>query len=221
MLSRIRWERWTPASGVAFVVLFVVAFIVGGDEIGNSDAEIVAYYGDGGTRASEIAAFFLVVVAVLFFLWFVSALRDRLSSVEAAPKSLSTLAFGAGVATAVLLVAALALFTVVSFEIEFRDEFQLDPNLARLIETAGILLFTGAVMFASVLVTATSVLALRTAVLPNWLGWLGLPVAVALLLAIFFFPFFVLLAWVLVVSVTLIVRPLNSQPTEQEMPETT
>ena len=220
-MGQIRWERWAPVSGIVYVVLFVAGFIVGGDEIGDSDAEIVAYYGDGGTRAGEIAAFFLVVVAALFFLWFASTLRDRLRSVEAEPKSLSSLAFGAGVASAALFVAALAVFQAVSFTIEFRDEFQLDPNLARLLETAGILLFTGAVMFASVLVTATSVLAIRTAVLPKWLGWLGLLVAVALLLAIFFFPFFVLLAWVLVVSVVLIVRAPSSQPKEQGAPEAT
>ena len=124
-MSRIRWERWAPVSGIAYVVLFVAGFIVGGDDIGDSDAEIVAYFGDSGNRAEEIAGFFLLVVAALFFLWFASTLRDRLRSVEAEPKSLSSLAFGAGVASAALLVVAVALFFAVSFTIEFRDEFGL------------------------------------------------------------------------------------------------
>ena len=219
-MRRIRWERWAPASGIAYVALFLIALFVSGDDPGDSDEEILSYYADSGNRVTDIVGFFLIAVAVLFFLWFVSTLRNRLRSVEPEPKSLSALAFGAGVASAALLMAAAAFFVAISVAVEDTDEFRLDPNLARLVGDVGYLLFVGSTMVASVLVTATSVLALRTAVLPKWLGWVGFVAALALLVAVFFFPIFVLWAWVLVVSVLLIVRSPLGRPKEHGVPQT-
>ncbi len=93
-----------------------------------------------------------------------------------------------------------------SFAIEDYDRFVVDPDIARLFNTASYLLVVASTMVASVLVAATSVLALRTAVLPRWLGWVGVVVAIALLAAVFFIPVFLLWAWVLVVAVVLTVR---------------
>lgn len=216
-----RWQRWAPVSGVLFAALSAVALGIASQEIGDSSAKVVAFYEDAGNRAREIAAFFLVVVAVLFFLWFLSVLRERLRSVEKESQSLSSLAFGGGVAHAALLVASVGVFVAHSFTVEIRDEFQVDANAAWLLEGAGIILFAGALMVASVLVAATSVLAIKTAVLPTWVGWVGAVVAVVLLAGIVFFPIFVLLAWVLLVSVVLIVRAPSQQLTEQEAPGAT
>ncbi len=57
-------------------------------------------------------------------------------------------------------------------------------------------------------------LVLRTAVLPRWLGWVGIVVAIALLVAVLFIPIFLLWAWVLVVGVILTARPANGHPRE-------
>jgi MFS family permease len=169
-----RWERWAPLSGVVFVVLCVAGFAIGvsgAPEGSDSDQEFLSYYADSANRAKEITAFFLFVVAALFLICFVGALRNRLRSVESEPKGLSALAFGAGVAST---------------------------------------------MVASVLVAATSVLALRTAVLPRWLGWVGIVVALALLVAVFFIPVFLFWAWVLVVAVVLAVRTPSAQSPHPE-----
>lgn len=206
-MGGIQWERWAPASGIVYVVLFVVAFIVGPGDVGNSDEEILSYYADSGNRVSEIVAFFLVTVGLLFFIWFASTLRNRLRSVEPEPKSLSALTFGAGVASATLMMGAMSLFVAVAITAEDLDEFVVDPNTARVLENAGYLFFTASTMVAAILVAATSVLAIRTAVLPKWLGWVGLLVAVAALFAIFFVPLFIFWLWVLVVSIVLLLRP--------------
>jgi hypothetical protein len=55
-------------------------------------------------------------------------------------------------------------------------------------------------------VLATSIVALRTLVLPRWLSFAGFGVAPLLLLAIFFVPVFLWLAWILALSVVLILR---------------
>jgi hypothetical protein len=59
---------------------------------------------------------------------------------------------------------------------------------------------------------ATSAVALRTAVLPRWLGWVGIAVGIVQLFSIFFFPSFVFLAWILVVAIVLTVRPARAAP---------
>jgi hypothetical protein len=211
-MSADRWDRWAPLSGVVFVVLCVAGFAIGvsgSPEGSDSDQEFLSYYADSGNRAKEITAFFLFVVAALFLICFVGALRNRLRSVESEPKGLSALAFGAGVASAALFVVVASLGPAMSFAIEEADQYVVDPNLARLLNNASYLLVVASTMVASVLVAATSALALRTAVLPRWLGWVGIVVAVALLAAVFFIPIFLFWAWILVVSVVLIVRPAN------------
>lgn len=210
-MGNLDWRRWAPLSGIVYVILFVIAFAVSGDA-GDTDEELLSFYADGGNRAGEIAGFFLISVGALFFLGFVNALRNRLRTVETEPRSLSALAFGSGVASTALLMAAAGLFVAASGTIEGSDEFVLDPNMARIFETGGYMVFVGSTMVASVLVLATSLLALKTAVLPTWVGWIGLVVAVILLFAFAFFPIFVLWLWILVVSGVMVARPGTIQP---------
>ena len=61
-------------------------------------------------------------------------------------------------------------------------------------------------MAGALLVLATSIVAHKPGVLPGWLALGGFVVAAALLFAIFYLPLFVWLAWVLAVSVVLVVR---------------
>jgi hypothetical protein len=62
-------------------------------------------------------------------------------------------------------------------------------------------------MLASIVVLSASTAALRTGVLPAWLGWTGLVVAVVMLFAVFFIPILIFVAWVLVVSLLMVVAP--------------
>lgn len=208
-MSRTGWERWAPASGIVFVALFVAGLLVVGDSPGSqdSDAEILGYYADRTNRIEEITAVGLAALGVLFLLVFLSALRTRLAAAEAEPRSVSALAYGAGVASATLLMAAAAAGGVISGTVQDTDLFELDADVARLVMNASYLLLVASGMLASVLVAATSALAIRTAVLPRWLGWVGLIVALALVVSVFFFPILAFWLWVLVVSVVLVVRP--------------
>ena len=59
---------------------------------------------------------------------------------------------------------------------------------------------------ALLLVLATSLLGLKARVVPRWVAWLGFLVSAVMLLTALFVGFFVLLAWVLLVSIVLLVR---------------
>lgn len=198
------WQRWSPLAGVAFVVLWLVALGVGGGP-GDTPEEVSSYYADSGNRAREFFSFFLLVAAVLAFLWFLGALRAILVRVEGDPARWTALAFGAGVASAALMLGAAAVF-VASAGAAGNDDFRLDPHASNLLSNAGYALLVCSVMTAGLVVLATSIVALRTPVLPRWAALAGFVVAPALLFAIFFFPLFVWLAWVLLVSVLVLLR---------------
>src|SRR5947209_2047255 len=63
------------------------------------------------------------------------------------------------------------------------------------------------VVVSSVVVWATSAVALRTRVLPRWYARLGILAGVVQLFGFFFFPFFVWWLWIIVTSILLISRP--------------
>jgi len=67
-----------------------------------------------------------------------------------------------------------------------------------------------AVAVSSLVVWATSVVALRTGMLPRWYARLGLFTGVVQLFGFFFFPFFVWWLWIVVTSVFLVARRVTS-----------
>jgi len=53
-----------------------------------------------------------------------------------------------------------------------------------------------------------ALIAYRSRFVPIWVAWLSVPAGIALLFGVFFIPIFVLLLWVLIVSVVMLVRGL-------------
>ena len=202
-----RWIRWAPLSGVVFVALWIITFILTGNGAGDQDQEILDYYAKHSNRVKEITGFFLILAASLFLLWFFGLLRDRLLRVEGQPGTLSTLAFAGGVGTAILLVIAGAMFDGTALTISNEKHFRLDPNTHRLINDIGYSFFVAAVAFAIFPVAVTSVFAIRGLVLSKWFGWLGLVAALTFIVGFAFIPFLVLLGWVLVASALMLWRP--------------
>jgi magnesium-transporting ATPase (P-type) len=198
-----RWERWSALAGVLFVALFAVALALSGNT-GDTPSEVQQWYADDGNQTKQIVAWFLYVGSALAFLSFLGTLRDMLVRAEGGPGTLSALVFGPGLVFAALYVAGVSLFAAPASLADDTD-FKLDSNTAQLFNNAGYFLLVGGVMVASILVLSTSTAALRTGILPAWLGWAGLIVAVAMIFAFFFLPILVFVAWVLVVSLVMLV----------------
>jgi magnesium-transporting ATPase (P-type) len=202
------WERWGPFAGVLAVVCWIVAFTVGSDspDSNASDAKIAAFYTSHSHQIGDIIAFFVFVAGILFLLGFLAALRSRLAAAEGAPGRLTALAFGSGVASAVLFVIALAIFTSPAFTANDTGKFRLDPNTYRLFQDTGYAVWVAAVIVAALLVWATSAIALRSGLLPKWFAWLGVLAGILQLLAVFFIPVFIFWGWILIVSMFLFIR---------------
>ena len=199
------WQRWSPLAGVAYVLLFLVALGVSGDGPGDTPEEVARYFADDGNRSAEFFVFFLLVAAALAFLWFLGALRGILVRAEREPPRWTALAFGAGVASATLLMASASLFLARTGAAS-QDEFEFDPATANMFTNAAYAALVCSTMSAAILVLATSIVGLRTRVLPRWTALAGFVVAAVLLFAVLFIPIFVWLAWVLAVSIILILR---------------
>ena len=198
-----RWERWSAVAGVLFVALFVIALALSGNT-GDNPSEVSEWYADNGNQTKQLVAWFLYIASALAFLSFLGTLRDMLVRAEGGPGTLSALVFGPGIVFAALYAASVSFFAAPAALADDSD-FKLDPNTAQMFNNAGYLTLVAGVMVASILVLSASTAALRTGILPSWLGWIGLVVAVIMLFAIFFIPILVFVAWVLVVSLLMIV----------------
>jgi hypothetical protein len=199
-------SRAAPLTGVVFVALWIAVFALLGGEEGESDAAIVAYYADDANRGEAVVAFDLIVAAALCFIGFLAVLRDRLARPEAEAGALTNLAFGGGLAAATLWLVAGVFWTGVAYTANETAEYVVDPNTERVVSEMAYLFFVTGVYATILVVLGTSLVALRTRVLPRWLGWLGLLIAASLLGALGVFPFFLFLGWVLAVSVALVRR---------------
>ncbi|MCA1680703.1 MAG: hypothetical protein LC777_18020 [Actinobacteria bacterium] len=74
----MNWERWGRAAGVAFVVLTVASFIVGGEppKVSDPAADVVSYF--DGDRGQVLLSSFLFAVALGFWIWFGGTLANSL-----------------------------------------------------------------------------------------------------------------------------------------------
>ena len=221
------WERIGAATGIVFVVLFLLAFglelhdfpdpgLVGADEI-------VMFIEANQSRLGLVTI--LYAVSWTAFLWFMGSLRSRLATVEPSQR-LSSVAFGAGI-----LIAALSLvMSGLRAEIVLAD-FTTAVDAAvtgrwALYDASGGLL--GITPFPrAVILGSASLVVLRFGGLPRWLGWLGVVSALVNLAGGFDYlapsdvtytghplaDLFSFLVWVLLASGTLVWSASPASPT--------
>ena len=203
------WERWSALLGAVTVVCWFVAFSIAGGNpsTDDSDAKIVSWYTSHSHQLKQIVGFFIFIAGVLCLFGFLSALRTRLLAAEGQPGRLSTLAFGSGVASAVLWTVAISLFTAPAFTANDTSASNVVPSTFRMFSDFGYQIWVAAVIVAAVTVWAASALAIRTGVLPRWFGWIGVVAGILQLFAIFFIPAFIFWGWILITAALLTVRP--------------
>jgi hypothetical protein len=195
------WERWAPLAGIAAVVLLAVGVLIGafgGPEPNEGTGqEWLTYFRDDGGKIYISTLIFLL--GVVLFIWFLGRLRVALLAAEGETGHWTTVAFGSGMATAVMLLAIVTPGVAGAFSSD-----ALEPAAAQALGLVAFAFFVGAQVLAAVLLAATALVALRTAVLPTWLGWASLVVAVLLLTPIGFIGLLIgFPLWVLIVSVLL------------------
>ena len=175
----LRAEQLAPLTGVAVPVLGLAGLIVlegpaGRPEVDVAPGEFVTYFGEGD---AVILGSFLFMLSIVFFLWFLGSLRAALRTAEGRVGRLSAVAYGGGLATAVLMMGLPSVSVLGALDVE-----HLSPQAAKTIFLVGDVFLYPAAMTAAVLVAATGLVALRTAALPRWLAWLSLALGLWLLI---------------------------------------
>jgi hypothetical protein len=198
-VSRI--ARWGPFAGFGTVALLVVGVFAGafGGPAPNegSGQEWLDYFRDDETRIYVGSTIFLL--GIVLFLWFLGSLRIALRAAEGTSGYWSPVAFGAGIASATLL----ALIVVPGLGGALSTD-ALEPAAAQSLGLLTFVFFIAAQLFTAVLLAATALAALTTRVLPAWLAWASLAVAIVLVTPIGFLGILIgLPLWVLAVSLVL------------------
>jgi len=198
-------ERVGAACGIVYVVL-----LIGGGSIESNTVGI---------------AFFVEMLAFLFFLFFLGNLWSALRRAEGGSGWLSATAFGAGLMSVTIKVASAAPVLAA----RYRAGDALDPQLARALQDINDASFYLSFFPLAVLLGAFAIVAIRSRTLPKWLGWLaaglglafvagGMSGSAALQSEWAGLPMILFTIWVIAASVVLIRRAGAPRPAEKETP---
>ncbi len=217
--SEERIARYAPLTGVLAVVLWIVSVFVleGAADSPGDDAsteEIAAYFND--ENGPILVGGFLFMLGSAVFLWFLATLRARLHLAEGGPGRLASIVFASGTVIAAMTMAATA--PQVGGALVAEDGGRVDPGSAQAFWNLGDGFFVAASAAVFVFYVASALGILRTRVLPVWLGWASLVLAVIALIPPIGWATLVwgLPLWLLIASVWMFMRggekPLASAP---------
>ena len=191
-------EWLAPLTGVAFVVLVVVSFVLAGEPPGADEPtqEIVDHYVDN--KGSIQVGAFLSGVAGTLFVFFFGYVRGVLRAAEGERGVLSLLV----VVGAAIVALAAAIDGTISFAIAERAD-DIEPASVQTLQALWDNDFLPFAVGAQILWFAVGISIVRHGALPKWLGWVAIVFGIASLTPAGFFAFLVGLVWVLVVSILL------------------
>ena len=191
-----------PLTGILFVVLVIVAFLVSGETPATDDSprEIVDFYLDNDdSQAAASAVLALGCVALVFFL---GTLRRALRAAAGDDGGLSTVVLLGGVVIAV----GASIFAGIGFTLgDAADE--LPPSAILTLNALNSDLFFTVAVGTAVFNLALALAVLRHGGLPRPLGWVALVIGIAGLTPLGFFSFLatgIVIVWT---SVALMMKP--------------
>jgi hypothetical protein len=212
--SRTGFARWAALSGAVYVVLFVVGTIVlfsgakGGDD---PPATVIKWYSDSGHRDRVNVGWILIGLSIFFLLWFIAALRRAVSAGDRDGILTSVVTIGGGIYAALALV-AVAINDGIRTMSDDTFQHRVYPELIHAADDAGYVIHASGAAGLAAMIIAASYAFMARGTWPKWAGWLGIVIGVLSLAAIAFFPQFLFLLWILVVSVLMFLRPARYEP---------
>lgn len=189
-------------TGALFVVLVIVAFFALGGDTPDGDAsarKVVSFYDDN--EGKEIAAAVVLALSTVPLLWFTSLLRGRLRDVLPQGSVIPTFAAGGGALAAAGFASAGAIHFALA---DYSSDIQ--PAAAQALNALDSDFFLPFTTGLAVLLLALSVAAIRSSVLPRWLGWVGVVMFVVYFTPAGFVAFGLTGIWIIVASVMLYLR---------------
>lgn len=196
-------RRWGPLTGIAFLALFIGAFIVAGDppDFDAPPDEVASFYSENDGEV--VAGSILFALAAVFLLFFAGSVRATLRPAEGGSGFLSAVAFGGGiVATTGFLILAGLGFSLA----DVGDDVEVDPVALQALNVLNEDLFFPAAGGVLTFLVASGIAILRTGVLPAWLGVVALLSGVLAMSPLFFIAGPLAGLWIVIVSFLLATR---------------
>jgi len=213
------WERLAALAGVVAVALWVIGILIQestdmpGDE--PTGDQVLAWY--SGDENAILAGGFVFMLGALFFLIFLGALRVRLRGAEGPTGFLTAIGYTAGLGAGFFL---LMLPSADMAGALSNDELTGDAALA--VNSLGDMFFIGAELLGALMLVIVGLLFIKTRVLPAWLGWASLVLALVMLIPPIGWAGLLLglPLWTVLTSVLLWMRPaaeLSPPPTASQL----
>ena len=164
-----------PLLGILFIILAIVGFAVGGEppDVDEGAAEAAAFYADNEDEV--MLGSLLEGLGAVIFVFFAGVVRSRFREAEDSRGTLSTIAYGG----ALIFAVGLALDATINFAAAETVE-DVDPvtthTLAALWQNDWVPFAVGLMTF----LIASGLSIVRTGVLPRWLGWAAIVIALFL-----------------------------------------
>jgi hypothetical protein len=212
-----RIQRWAGLGGILYVALLIGGSVLAFDATPNGDdppAKFVSYFGDSGNRDQIGIGWILVVLGVFFFIWFLSALRQVLGSIDG-DGFLTTLATVGGTVYAALVLAGISVWMGIATMSDDTFNHQVYPGLIHAGNDVSYVIYTSGGIGAGTMMIAASLAASRGALIPRWAGVVGIVFGVLALGSIAFFPQALVGIWILVAAVVVFRasgRPVGGPP---------
>jgi hypothetical protein len=164
----MNWDRLAAATGIAFIVFFLVAFIVGGQP---ADDDVVDFFLDNRRRLLTQA--YLYGLAMVFLIWFLGSVYSHLRLSEDRVGRLSAVSFAGGIIFVTVLVVSGIVNTALADGIARFSDPETTRALYAVVVVANDVNWFPVAVFSG----AATLVAFRHDALPRWLAWLGAAVA--------------------------------------------
>ena len=174
----LRHAAWAGVGSVVLLTLAVgLGYLVGVDDPTMSDSAILERLNDDSRQVAAGIGLPVLAAGVALLLWFAVGLRrvlDRLSGGDPLARAIVPAAalFGG------LMITGVSLDVSSAITAWGTEEFTPDPDTARVLGTAGLLVALTGLTGGAVLVAATTRVAQQARALPTWAVWVSYAVAV-------------------------------------------
>jgi len=194
-------KQLLPLSGIASVVLMVVAFIVVGEtpDLDAPKSELLSYYSDNDSELQIGAA--LLAIGAFFFLLFSAAVASLVRGVREATAASANVTLAGGIIFSVGVTVFAGLAFTAGDAVDDVDIGTIQTLHALEMD----MFFTVAVGTAAFLLGA-GIGTLKTGALPAWLSWAAIVIGIVAITPLGFFGFLALGIWTLIASVMLAMR---------------